>query len=103
VFRLTGKLSSLVIILILIFNQVEGDGTILANTIIFNNNQNQLAPLAAVPAVGTILSPTIDTQNLSHQMVLRIVQYYNQSFNIQPADTVGTRSQKIINWLRSEM
>jgi hypothetical protein len=67
-----------------------------------NNNQNPLAPLAAVPAVGTVFSPVIDTYNLTHQMILRIVQYYNQNFDIQPADTIPIRSQKIANWLRSE-
>jgi len=97
------RLASLVIMLILLFGQVDGDGTILANTIVPNNNQNPIAPLAVAPAVGTIFSPTIETHNLSHPTVLRIVQYYNQTFDIQPGDTVAIRSQKIANWLRSEI
>jgi hypothetical protein len=89
----------------MILLQVDGDGTILANIIVPNNNQNPLAPMpvAAVPAVGTVFSPTIETHNLSHQIILRIVQYYNQNFDIQPGDTVPIRSQKIANWLRSEI
>ena len=89
--------------ILLLSGQVDGDGTILANTIIPNNYQNPLAPLAAAPAVGTVFSPTIETHNLSHQIILRIVQYYNQNFDIQPGDTVPIRSQKIANWLRSEI
>lgn len=98
---MTCSLGSLLVILITFIGQVEGDGTILANTILPNNNQHPLAPLAAAPVVGTVFSPTIETYNLTHQTILRIVQYYNQHFDIQPADTMPIRSQKIANWLRS--
>jgi hypothetical protein len=96
---------SLIIMILLLLSggQVDGDGTILANIIIPNNNHPPLAPLAATPVVGTIFSQTIETHNLSHQIILRIVQYYNQDFDIQPGDTVPIRSQKIANWLRSEI
>ena len=99
----TGKHSSLVIMFILLFGQVDGDGTILANTAVHNNNQIPLAPLAVAPAVGTTFSPTIETHNLNHPTVLRIIQFYNQNFEIQPGDTVPIRAQKIVNWLTSEI
>jgi hypothetical protein len=85
----------------LISGQVEGDGTDLANTIL--PNQNLLAPLAAPPAVGTVFTPTIETHTLTHQIILRIVQFYNQDFGIQLGDTIAIRSQKIMNWLRSDI
>jgi hypothetical protein len=103
VFRLTSLVHSLYC-LFYFFGQVVGDGTILANGIAPNNYQNpQLAPLAVAPAVGTILFPTIETHNLNHPTILRIAQYYNQHFDIQPGDTVPVRSQKIANWLTSEI
>jgi hypothetical protein len=80
---------------------VVGDGTNLANTIL-PQNQNQLPPLAPVPAVGSVYSPTIDISNLGHQLILRLVQYYNENFDIQLGDTVPTRSQKVLNWLTSD-
>jgi len=81
--------------------EVEGDGTIAANNIL-PNIQQQLAPLAAA-AVGTVFSPTIDTHNLNHQVVLRMVQYYNQNFDIQAGDIMPVRSQKVANWLTSNI
>jgi hypothetical protein len=53
--------------------------------------------------VGTVFTATIETHNLTHQTILRIVQFYNQNFGIQPADTILIRSQKIANWLRSDV
>jgi hypothetical protein len=88
---------------ILLFGQVDGDGTILTNAAIHNNNQVPLAPLAVAPAVGTIFSRTIEAYNLNHMAVLRIIQFYNQNFDIQPGDTVPIRVQKIVNWLTSEI
>ena len=58
-FKLCLADNSLVKIRILLFGQVEGDGTILANITAPNNNQIPLAPLAAVPVLGTVFSPTI--------------------------------------------
>jgi len=98
VFRL-----SLVIMFILLFGQVNGNGTILSNTAVHNNNQIPLAPLAVAPAVGTIFSPTIETHNLNHPTILHIIQFYNQNFNIQPGNTVPIHVQKIVNWLTSEI
>lgn len=88
--------------IVLLSAQVDGDGMILANVILPNIN-HALAPLAEAPALGFVFSPTIKTHNLSHQIILRIVQYYNQNFDIQPGDTIPIRSQKIANWLRSEI
>jgi hypothetical protein len=88
---------------ILLFRQVDGDGTNLANALVHNNNQIALAPLAVAPIVGTIFSPTIETHNLNHPTVLRIIQFYNQNFDIQPGDTIPIRAQKIVNWLTSEI
>ena len=89
----TGKHSSLVIMFILLFGQVDGNGTILANTVMHNNNQIPLAPLAVAPAVGTTFSPMIETHNLNH----------NQNFEIKPGDTVPIHAQKIVNWSTSEI
>jgi len=86
----------------LLSGQVDGDGTNLANSIL-PHNQHPLVPLAAAPATGTVFSLTIDTHNLTHPIILRLVQYYNQTFNIQPGDTMPIRSQKITNWLTSQI
>ena len=101
-FRLADLIHSLCF-LFYFFGQVDGDGSILANAIAPNNNQNPVAPLAVAPAVGTILSPTMETHNLNHPTILRIAQYYNQHFDIQPGDTVPVRSQKMTNWLTSDI
>ena len=88
---------------ILPFGKVDGNGTILVNDIVYYNNQIPLAPLAVAPAVGTIFSPTIETHNLNHPTVLRIIQFYNQNFDIWPGDTIPIRAQKIVNWLTSDI
>ena len=41
----------------------------------------------------------INTHGLTHQDILRSVQFYNYDFGIQPGETVPVRTKKIENWL----
>ena len=78
--------------------QVAGDGTVLANTLLPLDTATLVA-LQAVPAIGTVVAPTINTPILMLQAILHMVQFYNYEFGIQPGDTVPIRSRKVANWL----
>ena len=74
--------------------QVAGDGTVLANTLLPLDTA-ALVALQAVPAIGTVVAPTINTPILMLQAILHMVQFYNYEFGIQPGDTVPIRSHKV--------
>ncbi|KAF8722680.1 hypothetical protein AX14_009691 [Amanita brunnescens Koide BX004] len=82
---------------------VVGDGTLLANAFLVAG----IVPLAAlpvVPAVGTTIAATISPNNLTHQAILNLIQFYNFDFGIQSNEVpVAIRRQRISNWLATDV
>ncbi|KAF8240781.1 hypothetical protein L208DRAFT_1230424, partial [Tricholoma matsutake] len=82
--------------------EVIGNGIALANTVSLPNAA-PMAPLLPIPAIGATFAPTINIHTLNHHAILQLIQFYNQSFGIQICDTVPVRSQKIANWLTTDI
>lgn len=79
-----------------------GDGTQLANAVL-SVGIAPLAVLQVAPAVGTVIAPTINPNNITHHAILLLIQYYNTDFGIQQNDLIGTRWQRILNWLTTDV
>jgi hypothetical protein len=62
-----------------------------------------LVALQVIPALGATIAPNINTSGLTHQTILQLVQFYNDHFGIQLGDMVPIRSQKIVNWLTTDI
>ncbi|GBE86081.1 hypothetical protein SCP_0806050 [Sparassis crispa] len=76
---------------------IAGDGLALAQQLLPQGRNT--VPEVAVGNVGTVLWDVIDISDLDHNKILRLIRYYNQDFEIQAADVLPARIQKILNYL----
>ncbi|KAF8334359.1 hypothetical protein F5887DRAFT_1285955 [Amanita rubescens] len=84
--------------------EVAGDGTALANNLLVAGEVGPFEALQPVPAVGTTVGDTINLIDLTHHGILRLVQYYNTDFGIQPGElAVAVRQQRILYWLTNDV
>ncbi|GBE86090.1 hypothetical protein SCP_0806140 [Sparassis crispa] len=75
---------------------IVGDGLELAQGLV---RGNVAIPDVPVGEVGSVLSAMIDTSELDHAKILRLIRFYNQDFGIQATDVLATRVQKIANYV----
>lgn len=76
--------------------KITGQGTDLANAL-SPHNQQALLPLSNDPPLGAEADYSLNDP-LTHMQILKLIQFYNESFTILQTDGVEVRQVKVKRW-----
>jgi len=83
--------------------QVPGSGQELARTL--KGLATMPPALQDIPKIGEVPRNSRLSQKksfeLSSDRILRLIQFYNESFGIEPDDPLGSRRSKVVHWFTS--
>ncbi|KIK68471.1 hypothetical protein GYMLUDRAFT_35893 [Collybiopsis luxurians FD-317 M1] len=76
---------------------ISGEGTALANTDC-PTGVAQLLALQNAPLLGAVANYSIDIDKMSHQQIMKIMQFYNESMTIVHSDSIEVHRSKVKMW-----